>query len=1071
VRNLRFSPGGGHFAVAGAQSGGVLTVHETKTGQVTATPFQTGYAGKLAFLPDGNTLVCNRGGKLIVAVNWRTGREIARFTGHNSSIYQFAASPDGSLFASVSEDGTLKLWPTRRTPPLKSELTIPVTKKDATRFAIPLPGGRLVTGGHDKLVKVWDRKTGKLLKTLAGHPGGITCGARSPDGRLLATGSWDKTVRLWDLESMQPTGTVLKHSAEVVEVKFTADGRRVVTAGRFNRLQIWDVKTGKMVGQTAEQDKPLATFDVSRDGKLIAGAVSDWQKPREPARVELWTFPDLKPVATLYRHRWELKAVDFSSDGKRILVAGTDLLTIVDVQTRSPIRHMRTDIGIMGAAFFDDDRHVASGDWFGRVRVWNARSGQLLSTGAEHEKYILDLRVDSKTKTVLSCGTDGTLKLWPIPGRDASLAARVRNWPDVRPIPAVTSAGTRLLLDQQNQQVYFGVASSDFRYFASGGESGEVTLFDATRMAVLSKMKGHTGKIWSGAFSPDAKLLATAGNDKTLRIWKVPGGALVTSAEGHESRIMAVAFTPDGKQIVSVDGLGYIRLWDAQTGKNLAVFRKEQAGLETLAISPDGKLLAVGGWDKTVDLWRLADRRLLGTLAGHASRIQALAFSPDGKLLVSGDHSRDKPDVVKVWNVETRTLKYSIKEKLNAVMAAAFSPDGQTFVTSGGDNNLRFWDRESGRLMLTVPSGHSNDVRSIAWSLDGSRIISSELMGTAKTWSVRTGGRLWMTGYVTAAASGNGAALERVVADHKAGAWFATFSRDGNLLATGGEDKTARVWNTRTWQAVISPIEHEGTVSFAAISSDGRTLATSSSGGKVYLTSLTDGKRLHVLSGHKAFNRKLAFTPDGRRLVSGGRDKTVRIWDVATGKTLHTLDVGHNVWAMSVAPDGKTIAVGTGDWTAKKPGNVSIWNLDSGNRVKTLDIKGHITSVDHVSNDRLLVARGGVGVGLWDLKTGKRLSVLHWPQDVRLVRASRDGKSVVVAHGDAKKGLVSVYTLQTGRLRNTFRVSEMYLFTAAFSPDGSRIVTAAKDGKVKLWRLDSLEDGKNSESTPSAGTR
>jgi WD40 repeat protein/beta-lactamase regulating signal transducer with metallopeptidase domain len=1090
VRYLQFSPDGKHFAVAGPQqSGGVLTVYETKTGRATATPFQSGYAGKFAFLPDGNTIVSNRGGKLMVLVNWRTGKELTSFTGHTGPIYQITPSPDGSLFASVSEDGTLKLWPTRRTPPLKSELTI-AAHKGPSRFALLLKDGkRIVSGGHDRLVKVFDRESGKLLHTLEGHQAPVTCGALSPDGSMLVTASWNGMTRFWDMESMKPAGK-LRHQGQIVALSFMNDGKTLITAGRTNMLQLWDVKSKKLLRSSKPQDEPIAVFDVSPDEKLIAAIVWDWRKssktsPRS-ATIKLFRASDFSEVQVLTGAPREVKSVCFSSDGRRLVASGRSGIALFEMPSGKLLNSIRTEYGVPCVMFAGDGSIVASGGWTGEIVLWNARTGHRIASGQEHAidpgikqatsigaiGWGQGLRVTRDGRHLLTAGRDGTIRVWPLrTDNDPSLAATILRWNTLRPLPQLASVSTRLLSQNSGKQVYFGVASPDFRYFASGGSDGEVTLFDATRMTPLSKLKGHTGKIWSGAFSPDGTLLATGGNDKSLRIWKVPGGALLTTAQGHESRINCVAFTPDGKQIVSVDGLGYIRLWDAKTGKSVAVFRKEQAGLETLAISPDGKLLAVGGWGKTVDIWRLADRRLLGTLTGHASRILSLAFSPDGKLLVSGDATRDKPDVVKVWNVETRALKYSIKEKLNLVAAAAFSPDGQTFVTSGGDNNLRFWDRQTGRLMLTVRSGHSNDVRSLAWSADGSRIISTGLMGTARTWSVSIGARLWMTGYAVAQASGAAAGLERVVARHNPAAWFATFSRDGNLLATGGEDKTARVWDTRTWQPVMPPVEHKGTVTFATISPDGKTLATTASGGIVYLTSIESGKRLHVLSGHTEFNRKLAFTPDGKRLLSGGRDKTLRIWDVATGKTLHTLAIGHNVWAISVAPDGKTVAVGTGDWTAKKPGTVSIWDLDSGERVKTLDVKGHITSVDHVTNDRLLVSRGGVGVGVWDLKTGKRLSVLHWPQDVRLARVSRDGKSVVVAHGDTKKGLVSVYDLQTGRLRSSFRVSDAYLFTAEFSPDGRRIVTAAKDGTVKLWRYHPIATGDSKQAIRSTAAR
>ncbi len=126
-------------------------------------------------------------------------------------------------------------------------------------------------------------------------------------------------------------------------------------------------------------------------------------------------------------------------------------------------------------------------------------------------------------------------------------------------------------------------------------------------------------------------------------------------------------------------------------------------------------------------------------------------------------------------------------------------------------------------------------------------------------------------------------------------------------IATGGGDKTVRLWDVATGALKHTLTGHTGGVNSVAFSPDGKTIA--SGDGTVRLWDVATGALKHTLTGHTRGVNSFSFSPDGKTIATGGGDKTVRLWDVATGALKHTL-TGHTRGVSSVAfsPNGRTIA-------------------------------------------------------------------------------------------------------------------------------------------------------------------
>lgn len=294
---------------------------------------------------------------------------------------------------------------------------------------------------------------------------------------------------------------------------------------------------------------------------------------------------------------------------------------------------------------------------------------------------------------------------------------------------------------------------------------------------------------------------------------------------------------------------------------------------------------------------------------------------------------------------------------------------------------------------FTLAQGLEDGKSSISsLAIAGELIISGNSQGEISLWNVTTGQRL------------------QTVAGHSQGVNAVVISRGGEVLASGGDDRTIKVWSVNQVIAGESSPQyaltgHEGAVVALAISPDGKTLVSGSWDNSIKVWDLTTGQLRQTLTGHAGLVSSVAISPDGRLLVSGSRDNTLRIWELATGQLMQTLK-GHSLSVLSVAisANNQTLVSSSGD------GTIGIWDLTTGTLKSTL--KGHtdgVWSVAISADDRTLVS------GSWD-KT------------------------------------VRVWELATGQLLGVLPGHTAYVNTVAISGDGRVIVSGGWDGELKIWR-------------------
>jgi WD40 repeat protein len=278
-------------------------------------------------------------------------------------------------------------------------------------------------------------------------------------------------------------------------------------------------------------------------------------------------------------------------------------------------------------------------------------------------------------------------------------------------------------------------------YLAAGQEEGGIVLFNGK--VYSGKLQGHEKGVRSVAFSNSSsgqdqqQLLASGSADHTVRLWDTHTRECVAVLKGHTGSVNSVTFSPDGRLLASASADRTVRLWNVVERQPVHVFQGHTNIVNSVSFSPDGQQLASGSHDGTVRLWSVPEG-VPGPVFQHGYYcVYCVAFSPvvGSNVLASGGSD----GIIKLWDVsEVKQQKKPMRElqgHSNIISSVAFSPDGSQLVSGSSDDTARLWSVASGKLLKTL-TGHSNYVRRVAFHPNGKQVVSSSTDHNVRIWTV-----------------------------------------------------------------------------------------------------------------------------------------------------------------------------------------------------------------------------------------------------------------------------------------------------------------------------------------------
>jgi len=528
-------------------------------------------------------------------------------------------------------------------------------------------------------------------------------------------------------------------------------------------------------------------------------------------------------VHTLGKHPGRYDALDFSPRGQRLASVGGDgKLRLWQARTGQLLRTI--DLGKPGwaVAFAPDAARVAVGDKQGACTIYRTRDGRRIARLAGAGKGVFQLAWDPAGGRVAIVRWDRSAVIWQPskPGSVVRLPATTLGW-------------------------HTAVFTPDGRQLFAADWGRTITQFDTRSWKVLKRLQGHQATIYIMALSADGRLLISGGLDRSIVLWDLERRTRLQAIEGHHERIRKMAFLADRRRFATLAWDRTVKVWQLQPGAPPRVIKAHPKGVTAVGFTPDGARFATGGWDRTIRLFDTGTGRPLRTLRGHTHRVNAAVFSPDGRRLAS----------------------------------------------VGWDRTVRIWDAATGKP-LKVLRGHQGPVYAAAWSPQGRRLATAGRQGHLRVWDTTSGQQLWHA------------------QAHKGHVFSVDWARTGRRIVTVGRDRLVKLWDTKR-QAVSRVLEgHTDWVSGASFSPDGRRLLTSGKDEQIIAWDVATGGLLQRFGGHRGWINYVRYFPDGQRFASCGDDRTVRIRSAETGRPQLVIRAGSPVEAMALSPDGRLVLLG-----------------------------------------------------------------------------------------------------------------------------------------------------------------
>lgn len=272
--------------------------------------------------------------------------------------------------------------------------------EDHVITCLQFSGNRIVSGSDDNTLKVWSASSGRCLRTLVGHTGGVWSSQMA--GSLVVSGSTDRTLRVWNADTGQCLHTLYGHTSTVRCMHLCAN--RVVSGSRDASLRVWDLETGEclhvLVGHVA------AVRCVQYNGRLVVSGAYDYM-------VKVWDPLREECLHTLQGHTNRVYSLQF--DGVHVVSGSLDTsIRVWDVETGA-CRHQLMGHQSLTSGMELRNNILVSGNADSTVKVWDILTGQCLQTLAgahKHQSAVTCLQFNSKF--VVTSSDDGTVKLWDL---------------------------------------------------------------------------------------------------------------------------------------------------------------------------------------------------------------------------------------------------------------------------------------------------------------------------------------------------------------------------------------------------------------------------------------------------------------------------------------------------------------------------------------------------------------------------------------------------------------------------------------------------------------------------------
>jgi WD40 repeat protein len=323
------------------------------------------------------------------------------------------------------------------------------------------------------------------------------------------------------------------------------------------------------------------------------------------------------------------------------------------------------------------------------------------------------------------------------------------------------------------------------------------TLMPGAGQAQLPNVQhgGHWDSITALDISFDNQLLISGSKDMTIKVWRLPDGRLQQTFSDHYESIVSVGLSRNQQNLVSSSVSGKILVWNLETQELIrSLLNNNVGGLEgtirSAVTDRSGRLVASSGWGGTLILQNVETGKIIRIASNSLGSEQNLGIFPNGKTVISSSSDGK----FQLWDATTGKLTKSFLSDISSasvesINALALSLDGKVMVSGGWDGSIILWSLLTGKPLKQFKK-QAKTIAVIAVSDTGERIATVNTNEPIiKVWNTRT------------------KALEGALRGHSGMITALKFSPDGQLLVSGSDEPSIKIWSLSTRQVLTTLVQ------------------------------------------------------------------------------------------------------------------------------------------------------------------------------------------------------------------------------------------------------------------------
>lgn len=676
------------------------------------------------------TVVTGSSDKTVRVWDWVKGagyteRQNSPLRAHKYQVTCVKISPQGSMMASSSVDGTALLWNLHS---LTKLFTMTQVNGDAIRVCSFSPDSTLlVTAGDNGAVCIWDLIHRSLIRTLFEHEGTTHGVAFTPDCQFLVTACSLEVVKVW-------------HVQDLIDTTTENSCAPLARMDNIHDMGVFSIDISKHI--EIEEDNPLI-----RHYSMATGGCNN--------EIKLWTITS----KALVKNK-NLTNNEVTVDPDKVLQGHNSSVTCVRY---SNVGH-----------------YLVSGSLDKTVKVWDLnKNGTCLVTLCGHQRYV-NCVMFSKDSTLVVSGSTGSndkaVIIWDLLGHvsmDTELFMPIisPNANGVVEMQLMQNSDIDLneckLLEKIDDVFEGGLNSCCFYgkdMLATGSGDKFIRLFkvveENNNIEELSNspLEGHTYAINHVEFSKDGSKLASSSLDGCTFIWNPHTGEKYLSVPENSLSVKVCRFSPNGRYIVTGGDDEKAVIWDVETMEKISVLEGHLDSITSACISPDDEVLVTASCNADYRIWRLENSKCIFVKEdAHDGGIQSCDFSenlePIPNVTCNGQSyllaTCGNDSMVKLWrisvekgsddelnfdNVEVKIWR-TLQGHGGNVISVRFSPNvGEVVCSTGTDRQARLWSVYGGHCLHVLD--HDSIVTCCSFSSDCSLLATGCLDRTLWIWKL-----------------------------------------------------------------------------------------------------------------------------------------------------------------------------------------------------------------------------------------------------------------------------------------------------------------------------------------------